>query len=87
MTKAVIVNYRGSYKTKKMNQFVLIPEGTKTKDDANKLVGKRAVWTIPGKKTKKMGTITAPHGINGAVRARFANGLPGQALGTTAEIV
>ncbi len=85
--KAVIVNYRGSYKTKKMNQFVLIPEGTKTKDDANKLVGKRVVWIIPNKKTKKMGTITAPHGINGAVRVRFANGLPGQALGTKAEII
>lgn len=82
---AVIVNYRGSYKTKRMNQFVLIPEGTKTKDDANKLVGKKAVWSQ--NKTRKTGTITAPHGNNGAVRARFANGLPGQALGTKAEII
>jgi len=84
--EAVIASYRGSHKTQRPKHMVLIPEGSKSKEDAEKLEGKKAVWISPsGKKIE--GIITKPHGIKGAVRVRFDDkGLPGQALGDSVQI-
>lgn len=80
------MSYRGSHKTQYSKQMILQPEGSKTKNDALKLVGKKAVWTTKSGK-KIVGVITAPHGSKGAVRAMFSEkGLPGQALGTNIQI-
>lgn len=84
--KATIMNYRGSHKTQHPKQMILQPEGSASKEDAAKLVGKKATWTT---KTgnKIVGLVTAPHGNSGAVRVRFdEKGLPGQSLGTTVQI-
>jgi len=66
--------------------MILKPAGVESKAEAEKLVGKKAVWTTPsGKKIE--GKISATHGGNGAVRAIFAEkGLPGQALGKQLDI-
>ncbi len=67
--------------------MVLIPEGSKSRGDAAKFEGKKAVWTSSsGKKIE--GIITKPHGSKGAVRVRFDDkGLPGQSLGGKIEII
>lgn len=84
--KAVIMNYRGSHKTQKNKQMILKPLGVDSKQEAEKLVGKKAVWTSPGGK-KLEGEVSAAHGSKGAVRAIFSEkGLPGQSLGQQVEI-
>jgi len=85
--KAVIMNYRGSHHTQDNKRMILQPENSETKESAEKLVGKKVIWTSPsGKKIE--GMITKAHGNSGAVLARFdEKGLPGQALGTQIEIV
>ncbi|MFH1126345.1 MAG: 50S ribosomal protein L35ae [Candidatus Altiarchaeota archaeon] len=83
--KARVINYRGGKRTKKVNQFILQPEKTKTKEEAGKLLGKKVEWTTTSGK-KMVGEITRIHGNSGAVVARFEKGLPGQALGTEIEI-
>ncbi|MDD5111538.1 MAG: 50S ribosomal protein L35ae [Candidatus Altiarchaeota archaeon] len=84
--KARVINYRGGKRTQKVNQFILEPEKSKTKEEAAKLLGKKAEWTTPGGK-KLTGEITRVHGNSGAVVARFEKGLPGQSLGTEIEIL
>ena len=80
--KAVISAYRGSHNTQHNNQMILVPENSASREDAEKLSGKKAIWTSSsGKKIE--GIITKPHGNKGAVRVRFdKGGLPCQALGT-----
>jgi large subunit ribosomal protein L35Ae len=84
--KAVVINYRGGKRTQKVNQFVLQPEKTKTKEDAAKLLGKKVEWTTSAG-NKMVGEVTRVHGNSGAVVARFEKGLPGQALGTEIQIL
>lgn len=84
---AVIVSFRGSRRRRSGNQMVLnIPDVT-SKDKAKSLLGKKVVWTSPGK-TKKtiVGKISASHGNKGCVRVIFEKGMPGQSLGTEVKI-
>ena len=84
--KAIIMSYRGSYKTQHPKQMVLKPAGVESKDEAAKLVGKTVTWVSPSGK-KLEGKVSSSHGNSGAVRAIFAEkGLPGQALGKTVDI-
>ena len=83
--KAVVMNYRGSHKTQDPKRMILKVVDITTKTDAEKLLGKKAVWTTSSGK-KLSGTVTKAHGNNGAVLVRFEKGLPGQALGTELEI-
>lgn len=83
---ATILSYRRARRTQTPNQILIKTEGISKKEDTTKLMGKRVVWTTKAGK-KMVGTITKPHGRNGVVVARFAKGLPGQALGTKIEIV
>ena len=48
-------------------------------------IGKRVVWK--GVNKKLIGRIVGFHGRNGVVRARFKKGVPGQAMGTTVELL
>lgn len=80
--KAIVANYRGSRRRKRGNYLLLSLPTITSKEKAVALVGKTVRWTSPGKnKTTITGTITAPHGGKGIVRARFERGLPGQSLG------
>jgi len=80
-----IVNYRRGLKTQTDNQYIIEVEGVSSKAAAEKLRGKKAVWkTSAGKAIT--GKIMQVHGSKGAVRARFEQGLPGQAIGTKIEV-
>jgi len=52
---------------------------------AGQLIGHKVVWK--GENKKLVGKIVGFHGKNGAVRVKFKKGVPGQALGTTVELV
>ncbi|MFH0961216.1 MAG: 50S ribosomal protein L35ae [archaeon] len=83
--KGLIVNYRGSHKTKrKPNQMVVMPAGAKGKEDSKELIGARVTWT--NGKTSISGTATHFHGAKGALRVRFDRGLPGESVGTQVKI-
>lgn len=83
---ATIVSYRRGKRTQNTNQMVLDPKDSNSKEDAEKLVGKKVEWTTESGK-KMEGTVSKPHGSNGAVLAQFRPGLPGQAIGTKAKIL
>ena len=79
------MNYRGGRRTQRSNQMIIAPEKSSSKDDAEKLIGKRVEWATPSGK-KINGKVSRVHGSNGYVIARFEKGLPGQSLGTDVEI-
>lgn len=83
--KGVIVNYRGGRHTQKTNHLIVEVEGVKKKEEAEKLIGKKAVWKTPSGKLIN-GEISKIHGKKGGVLAKFEKGLPGQALGTEVEV-
>ena len=57
---ATISAFRGSRRRRTYNQMVICLPDIKTKDAAKTLVGKKAVWTTPGKDKK---TITGRRSI------------------------
>jgi large subunit ribosomal protein L35Ae len=75
----VIVNYKGGKHTQVGNQMIVSVSGVSTKEDAEKLVGKKVVYNT-GKKDIT-GEIRSAHGNSGAVRVLFETGMPGQAVG------
>src|SRR4030042_741280 len=74
-----IMNYRIGIRTQ-MTSECLIQFA-----HAGQFIGKRVVWK--GVNKNLMGRIVGFHGRNGVVRARFKRGVPGQALGTTVELL
>jgi len=84
--EAIIVNYRIGRRTQEVKQMVLLPQDSKNKGDAEKLLGKKVEWTTSSGK-KLTGEVTRTHGSKGAVVAKFDKGLPGQAIGTKAQII
>jgi len=84
--KALVVQFRRGRKTIHERHFIL-DVGAKNRQEAEKFVGKEAVWTSPGKDKKKItGKISGAHGNKGLVRAIFERGLPGQAITTEVEV-
>ena len=83
--EGVIVNFRGSHKTKYDNHMIIKVSGCSTKEKAAKLVDKIVMWkTKSGKEIK--GKIVKAHGNSGAVRVIFERGMPGQSIGTKLEV-
>ena len=83
--KGIIINYRQGRQTQNNRQMVVRPEGINSREAAEKLVGKTAVWKTPSGKALE-GTVLGPHGNKGCVRIKFEKGLPGQSIGTEVEI-
>lgn len=84
--KGLVMAYKGTYKRKDMKRMIIQPEGSNSKETAEKLLGKRVVFTTQTG-NKISGVITKAHGGNGAVLVRFdEKGLPGQALGKEIQI-
>ena len=82
-----IGGFRGSYRRKSGNQMIIYVDGVSDKTKAQELVGKAVTWTSPGKNKKQLkGKISSVHGGNGAVRAIFETGMPGQSLGEEVKI-
>lgn len=87
--KGIISNFCMGVHTQHCNKLVIQPEGLKTRQEAEKLVGKKVVWKNPEGKQKKeiKGEIRSAHGNSGAIRVLFETGMPGQSLGTEVEIL
>ncbi len=84
--EAIIENYRRGRHTEYTNQFIVVVDGCETAESADKLVGKQVVWKTPSGKEIK-GKISGKHGNSGKVKVMMEKGLPGQAIGTTLQIV
>lgn len=82
---ALITSFRRGRRTISGNQMILEISGVDSKEKAESMIGKVASWKSPAGKEIK-GKISAAHGNNGAVRAIFESGMPGQALGTKVHI-
>jgi large subunit ribosomal protein L35Ae len=73
--KGIIVNYHIAY-TKEI--LVDIP-GIKSKREAGKFIGKKAVWTDENG-NKYEGYVSGLHGRKGTLKIKFKNPLPAKAL-------
>ncbi len=83
--QGTIKNFRRSVKSQHCTQAIIELDGADSKKKAAAFLGARVQWKQ--KKGKSLGgKIIAVHGNNGAVRARFAPALPGQAIGDRVEI-
>lgn len=80
----IIVNFRQGRHTRFDNHMIVKPEGCSSKEDAEKLVGKKVVFNT-GKKDMA-GKVSGAHGNKGAVRVIFETGMPGQSLGQVVKI-
>lgn len=86
--EGVISSFRRGRKTQTTNQVIIVVGSVDSKEKAEKLVGKSVKWNAPGKAKKVLsGKISAVHGRNGAVRALFETGVPGQAISQKVTIV
>jgi len=83
--QGLIVNYRVGPKTQRSKECIIRFAHVTSASEAGRLVGRKVVWK--GGKNKIIGKIVALHGNKGLIRARFRKGVPGQALGTTVELV
>ena len=83
--KGTIVNFRGGRHTQYPNHMVIMVEGVDSKEEAEKLVGKKVTWKSPAGKELN-GEVRAAHGNKGVVRAIFSSGMPGQSVGKAVTI-
>jgi len=79
--KGIIVNYHIAY-TKEI--LVDVP-GIKSKREAGKLIGKKAIWTDE-KGNKYIGYVSGLHGRKGTLKVKFKKPLPAKALGKIINI-
>ena len=80
-----ITNYRIGIRTQASRECLIQFTNTVSEAQAGQLVGKKVVWKSENK--QHTGKIVDFHGKNGAVKVRFKQGMPGQALGTTIELL
>ena len=83
--KGKVIQFRRGVNTIHERHF-LLDFGSKSREEAEKLVGKPVAWVSPAGKIIK-GKISGPHGNKGLVRAIFERGLPGQAVTTEVNIL
>jgi ribosomal protein L35AE/L33A len=79
--KGIIVNYHIAY-TKEV--LVDVPS-FKSKREAGKLIGKKAVWTDE-KGIKHTGIVSGLHGRKGTLKIKFKTPLPAKALARPIDI-
>ena len=80
-----IVNYRIGIRTQMSNECLIQFLHVNSASLAGHLIGQKVVWK--GGKNQFIGRIVGLHGKKGAVRVKFRKGVPGQALGTTVELI
>ncbi len=79
------MNYRTGIRTQSSRECLIQFVGVDSAAQVGPLMGQKVVWK--GENKKLIGKIVGFHGKNGVVRVRFKKGVPGQALGTTVELV
>ena len=80
-----IMNYRIGIRTQMTSECLIQFPQVNSVAQTGQFIGKRVVWK--GVNKKLTGKIVGFHGKNGVVRVRFKRGVPGQALGTTVELL
>ncbi len=83
--EGTIVNFRGGRHTQYDNQMIISISDVDDKEKAEKIVGKKAIWTNT-KGNVIIGKVASAHGNSGAIRAIFEKGMPGQSLGSKVKI-
>ena len=79
------MNYRVGPRTQRPKECIIRFAHVTTVSEAGGLIGRKVTWKSGRKKI--VGKIVALHGKKGRVRARFRRGVPGQALGTTIDLI
>ena len=85
MVTGKVIQFRRGRHVIHVRHFLIEIEGTKTRKEAEKFVGKTVEWKSPAGKIIQ-GKISAPHGNKGVLRAAFEKGLPGQAITNEVEV-
>ena len=80
-----IMNYRIGIRTQSSRECLIQFANVDSAAQAGRLLGQKVIWKNENK--KHIGKIVCFHGKNGVVKVRFKKGVPGQALGTTVELV
>lgn len=80
-----IVGYRTGPKTQRSKEYLLKFPKIGSPGEAARLLGRKVAWPVGERRAR--GKIVALHGKSGLVRARFRRGIPGQAIGTSIEII
>jgi large subunit ribosomal protein L35Ae len=80
-----IVNYRVGNKTQMPKWCLIQFADANSISKAGQLIGRKVVLKYG--KNDFIGRIMGFHGKKGVVKAKFRKGVPGQALGTTVELV
>ena len=80
-----IMNYRIGIRTQMSDECLIQFTDVISAAKAGHLLGRKVVWK--GEKRNLVGKIVGFHGKNGTVRVKFKRGVPGQAIGTTVELV
>jgi large subunit ribosomal protein L35Ae len=80
-----IMNYHIGIRTQSSRECLIQFANVDSAAQAGRLLGQKVVWK--GENKKLIGKIVGFHGKNGVVKVRFKKGVPGQALGTTVELV
>lgn len=60
-------------------------QGITSVSGAGRLVGQKVAWKSG--KSLMLGQVMGLHGRNGMVKVKFHHGVPGQAIGTTVELL
>ena len=80
-----IVNYRIGIKTQNPKECLIQFANVNSASLAGQLINRKVVWKQGD--NKFIGKIAGFHGKKGVVKVKFQKGVPGQALGTTVELV
>lgn len=80
-----ITNYRTGPKSQTSKECLIEFQGLTSAALVGKIVGQKVAWK--GANRTQIGQIMGAHGRNGMVRARFNQGVPGQAIGTIVELL
>ena len=80
-----IINYHKGIRTQSSSECLIQFAHADSAAQAGQLIGQKVVWK--GKNKKHIGKIAGLHGKKGVVRVKFKKGVPGQALGTTVELI
>jgi large subunit ribosomal protein L35Ae len=82
----IFVNFRqGMFRQYPHHILIRIP-GIDSSSSAAKYIGKKVIWHSESGK-KLVGKILRTHGRNGVLISRFRKSLPGQAIGSSVEII
>jgi len=80
-----IVNYRIGIGTQKPKECLIQFAHVNSASQAGQLINRKVVWKQGD--SKFIGKIAGSHGKKGVVKVKFQKGVPGQALGTTVELL